>query len=122
MDTSKSNDERMKAFWDRSNSHWTRSLKGKSNEQMKQMVREFQNMGVVETYPGIADDPNFPSVMMVESLPEIEKPPVSKELVRVTVESKEVEPKTESERRLQRITDAGWESEEVANSFIDVDE
>ena len=115
MNTTLPREDRIDAFLNRE--HWTRQIKGKGSEAMKKMVKDFPKMGVIETYPGIPTDPDFPSVMMVESLSAFEQPLPLTKYVPVEVEPK---PMSESERRLRRFIDAGWESEEVANSFRDI--
>ncbi len=107
MDEHEPLENRINAFWTRK--HWTRQIKGKRPKPMYDMVTDFPIMGVVETYDGPRDDvgkANFPSTIMVESL---SKP-----------ESSCVEEESISDKRLQRFIDAGWESEEVANSFRDI--
>jgi hypothetical protein len=68
IDLSKSREEREAAFSRRA--EWTRLLGTRSTPpevQMMNMVQHFGNMGIVEVRPGVADDPLFPSVMMVEN-------------------------------------------------------
>ncbi|HEX6037323.1 LodA/GoxA family CTQ-dependent oxidase [Longimicrobium sp.] len=69
MDTRLSREERQAAFNRRE--LWTRLL-GKDSVtppqvQMMNMVKRFGDMGVVEVRPGVKDDPDFPSTMMVEN-------------------------------------------------------
>jgi len=68
IDTSKPLDVRIAAFYDRSN--WLRSLglKRPSLEQIRYMVDHFGELGVIEKRE-VPADPNFPSVMYVETLP-----------------------------------------------------
>ena len=50
---------------------WIRPLGATSyTDQINNMVRDISQMGVVETRPGPAGDPNFPSTIGVEELPE----------------------------------------------------
>jgi hypothetical protein len=58
--------QRLDAFGQRVN--WVRGLVGSAPEQMQQMVTEFHRMGVVEARPGVANDPELPAIMFVESL------------------------------------------------------
>lgn len=67
-DTTRPRQERILAFNQRA--MWYRGLKGDYIDQINQMVNEFGKLGVVEVREGIADDPEFPPQMMVESKPE----------------------------------------------------
>jgi hypothetical protein len=60
-------EERIAAYQERE--HWLRWLKGSAPEEMMQMIAEFGSMGIIEARPGIENDPDFPSIMLVESLP-----------------------------------------------------
>lgn len=51
--------------------HWVRSMTGSAPNQMLQMVEGFDRMGIVEMRPGIRNDPDFPAIMFVESLPAV---------------------------------------------------
>ena len=42
---------------------------GGYQQQINTMIRDFGKLGVVETRPGVPDDPDFPPVMRVESTP-----------------------------------------------------
>jgi len=64
MDTSKSLDERLNAFYHRT--AWYRYLYGGTFMQMNQMITEYVKQGFIEKRKGITDDPNFPEVMYVE--------------------------------------------------------
>jgi L-Lysine epsilon oxidase N-terminal/L-lysine epsilon oxidase C-terminal domain len=60
-------EDRMLAFNTRST--WVRVLTGSILDQVNQMVTDFSKLGVVERRPGPGNDPSFPSVMQVESIP-----------------------------------------------------
>jgi hypothetical protein len=47
---------------------WLRALKGTAPEVMMEMIAHFGAMGIVEARTGIADDPDFPAVIYVETL------------------------------------------------------
>lgn len=80
---------------------WLRSLKGSVATQMMEMIARFGEMGIVEAHPGVTDDPDIPSVIFVEGLPE-------KAVARnaMAVEAPETKPED------RRIAEAGWESRE----------
>lgn len=58
--------ERIEAF--KSRDHWVRFMKGSAPEQILQMVGDFSSIGIIEARPGVAGDPDFPEVMLVETL------------------------------------------------------
>jgi hypothetical protein len=67
-------------------SDWTRNLFQASTpwiEQLTNMVKSFDKMGIVEQRPGIPGDPNFPGEMFVETLvdviPQVMGPPAPPE-------------------------------------------
>lgn len=105
-------EERLAAFFRRV--HWTRPLKGTSLQQMTQMVHEFGKMGVVEAYPGVPDDPDFPATIFVESLAETAAPAAVRQPM---LAGAEPAARDEDAARRARIEEAGWESEEVAADF-----
>jgi hypothetical protein len=75
MEKDRSREERLAAYTQRAD--WVRSLTGSTSaEQMQQMVATFGDMGVVEMRPGIANDPDFPPMMGVESVGAAAKQPV----------------------------------------------
>lgn len=75
VDAAKPRDERIAAFGRRA--VWLRGLGRAYLKAIDRMVHEFGKLGVVEVRPGVADDPFFPEVMMVESTPGfIEKAPL----------------------------------------------
>jgi hypothetical protein len=79
MDTTKELGQRLQAFANRAN--WLQPLgldKGYTH-QINHMIHHFDEMGVVETRPGLPDDPHFPAVMDVEeSKPKREEKPLPK--------------------------------------------
>jgi len=120
IDSNKPRDQRVAAFWTRL--QWTRNLTGLAVEQMKQMVKDYSKMGILEERIGILNDPDLPSTMMVESLPPAEH------IIKETIEDREIKGEQASklsqkrfdsinERTNQLLQKAGWESEEVRNSF-----
>lgn len=60
--------ERVAAFA-RRDASWFRFLGATYRDQINGMVRDFGRMGVVETRPGPAGDPDLPAVILVESAP-----------------------------------------------------
>ena len=68
---------------------------------MLQMVGQFAAMGMIEARPGIANDPDLPAVMFVESLP-------PGQALRLADSGRA--PQT-------RLEEAGWDSEEQLESF-----
>jgi hypothetical protein len=110
MDERLPREQRIAAFNHRE--FWLRTLKGSVSEQMMQMIAEFGQMGIVEARPGIEDDPDFPAVMLVESLPEDRAQPLTAE--RLTARA---HPESERPRRKSRIEQAGWESAEQLEAF-----
>src|SRR5215469_5087152 len=69
MDPARPLADRIAAFNTRSD--WTRNLFHAATpyiEQLTNMVKSFDKMGVLERRPGIAGDPNFPGEMHVETL------------------------------------------------------
>jgi hypothetical protein len=72
MNTNLPRAQRLAAFKKRRS--WVRNMKGSASEQILQMVNEFGTPGVIEARPGLANDPDFPAIMYVESLPPALKP------------------------------------------------
>lgn len=64
MDTSKAREQRLASFHKRV--RWGRQVSGGFIEQAMQVVSDVSVLGVVEARPGIANDADFPSVMLVE--------------------------------------------------------
>lgn len=63
-DTTLDREERLAAFWQRSD--WDRTLGAGAQHQLQVMVEHFDRQGIVEVREGVADDPDFPPVMQVE--------------------------------------------------------
>jgi len=74
---------------------------------MMQMIAEFGKMGIVEEREGIKGDPDFPEVMLVESLPEEQARMLTAKAVA----------RIERPRRRSRLERAGWESPEQLEEF-----
>jgi hypothetical protein len=73
MDAERPVGERLAAFARRAS--WTRQLgRGSYVDQINGLVQNISQMGVVEERPGIPNDPLFPPVMEVESLPPATSP------------------------------------------------
>ena len=67
-------EQRRAAFSQRVN--WNAPLTGTTAEQMEQIVKIFDSMGLLEVRPGVEDDPDLPPTMMVASFgPKISPPP-----------------------------------------------
>lgn len=115
MNSTLPREERIAAFWKRE--RWWRNLEGDSAaKQMNQMVTDFSKMGVMELRQSPSDLSDFPPTLIVESMPPTQKkqipasPPSSrKEGIQ---ETKELDPHS------MRLQEAGWDSEEQVNSFI----
>lgn len=124
MDLTLSREERLAAFKRRE--HWVRSIRGSATSQIMQMIDDFGRMGVIEARPGIKDDPAFPQVMLVETLPARltrsaprsggdrslpgggrSRPP----------KADDPQPKTMGSSREEAYERAGWESREQLEEF-----
>ncbi len=106
MDESRSREERIAAFNHREN--WLRELlvgNVDAPEVMMRMVARFGELGIVEARPGIKNDPDFPEVMLVESLPKEREERLAAEAIE------------EPPRKKSRLEQAGWESHEQKESF-----
>lgn len=112
MNESLPREQRIAAYNNREN--WVRTLTGTAAEQMMQMIANFGKMGIVESRPGIQDDPDFPSVMMVESLPgevkQMLQARISERVGAMLRGEAPAEPRT-------RLEQAGWESVEQLEEF-----
>lgn len=100
MNTELPREQRIAAFQNRPS--WLRALHGSAPEQMLQMVAHFGRMGLIEARPGLRGDPDFPPVMLVESLP-----PQAAGLAL----------KAAAPGRQSRIQRAGWDSPEQLAEF-----
>lgn len=67
MNTALPHEQRIAAYNHRP--AWTRGLPAEPVAAMIDMVAHFHDMGIVEARPGFKDDPDFPEVLFVESLP-----------------------------------------------------
>jgi len=98
---------------------WTRNITGSAPQQIHQMVTDFSKMGIIEVREGFANDANFPTIMLVESLP-------------MGVVDKSLEmagsPRMGGARRARNlpgefndpISQAGWESPEQLEEFRNI--
>jgi len=102
MNTDMPRERRIAAYQTREG--WLRALRGSAPEQMMQMVAQFGRMGVIEARPGIEGDPDFPPVMLVESLP-------AETAQRWAADAAQRPP------RKSRLQQAGWESPEQLAEF-----
>jgi hypothetical protein len=104
-DTTRSLPERLAAFNNRES--WLRFLSGSPPEQMQQMIDNFGKQGILEVRTWEPDDPSFPAVMLVETLPSER---AEKMLADAAVSPTHTRKKT-------RLEKAGWESHEQLKSF-----
>ena len=74
-DLSLPREERVAAFTQRRS--WFTPLNSLGTEWGESLIGRFGTMGVIEARPGIADDPDIPAVVYVESLPSRETQPVA---------------------------------------------
>lgn len=114
MDESLPLGQRIAAFNNRL--QWLRALSGPAPEQMMQMVAHFGDMGIVEAREGIADDPNFPPVMFVESMPDDR----AGHIEALTAERRLKGLASAPEETPSRIEQAGWESAEQLEEFRNI--
>lgn len=101
IDESRPREERLSAYTRRAS--WYRAIDAGQPpiaERMERMVAHFGAQGLVESRPGVKDDPDFPPVILVESVP-------PKRLLAAAAPLPE--PTTDRERLLQL---AGWGDEE----------
>jgi len=110
MNTSLPKEERIAAFNNRL--QWLRHLSGPAPQQMLQMVASFGDMGIVEAQPGFKDDPDFPPVLFVESLPQEKDAALLKAAAAAATE-----PRVKEEEVPVHIRRAGWESAEQLEEF-----
>lgn len=100
-------EQRIAAFNNRES--WLRALTGSAPEEMMQMIAEFGKMGIVEVRDGIPDDPDFPAMMLVETLPEEKAKLLAAEFAEAL--------RLGRPRRKSRLERAGWESAEQLDEF-----
>ncbi|MEP7219633.1 MAG: LodA/GoxA family CTQ-dependent oxidase, partial [Bacteroidota bacterium] len=111
IDTTLPRETRVAAYNNREN--WLRALSGPAPQQMMEMIAEFGKMGIVEARPGVANDPDFPEMMMVECLPlEVAQALKAKASTRLLKAAPGAVPEEKS--LLER---AGWESAEQLEEF-----
>ncbi len=65
MDASRPREERIAAY--RNRQDWFRGFPRQAVPRMTEMVEVFAKLGIVETRNGIANDPDFPATMLVET-------------------------------------------------------
>ncbi|HMO29482.1 LodA/GoxA family CTQ-dependent oxidase [Enterovirga sp.] len=101
-DTSRSREDRLAAFWTRRD--WFRGFPESNVPRMNKMVEDYAKLGVVEVRPGIANDPDFPEVMLVETArrPPLAGPPLAG-----------LAPPAEAARSTGGAQLAGWSPEEL---------
>jgi L-lysine epsilon oxidase C-terminal domain len=88
---------------------WLRAIDGPVvADVMKRMIAEFGAMGIVEARPGIANDPDFPELMFVETLGASH---LKAEAVRIS------RLLAAPPHPLSRVERAGWASEEQLREF-----
>lgn len=97
--------ERLAAFQQRES--WFRPLSGSVVDQIYQMINAFDHMGTIEARPGVEDDPDLPPTMFVETFSR----PVAKPNRALAA------PAASSRRQNDRLTQAGWESQEQLDAF-----
>lgn len=115
IDDSLPRNVRVAAFNNRAN--WVRALTGPATAQMMQMVQDFWQMGIVEARPGVPNDPDFPAVIFVESMPEDRAKQVAVLTAQRTQLLRAAAPEPTPTEPASRIERAGWESEEQLEEF-----
>jgi len=110
IDLHEPRDRRLAAFTARM--VWGEPLKGSTAGQMEQMVRIFGDMGLVEVRDGVANDPEFPAMMMVASFGPGVRPPAPPAVAAAAAQL--AAPAEHPGRALRGLAlrEAGWESEE----------
>nr|MDQ5867884.1 hypothetical protein [Chloroflexota bacterium] len=117
MDTNRTREERIAAFRERAS--WFRVLQGGSLEQKDQMVRDFYKMGVVEVREGIADDPDFPPYIFVESRPDFPVEEISSRRNLVMLHMPAAQGGAAPGLMEEAVMSAGRPSEEVVAGYHD---
>jgi hypothetical protein len=105
IDTKRELPERLAAFNNRES--WVRFLRGTPPEQMQQMIDNFGKQGILEVRRWDPDDPQFPELMLVETLP----PELHAKML---ADAAAVPSHTRQKTRLEK---AGWESHEQMKAF-----
>jgi hypothetical protein len=65
LNTKLTREERLTAFNNRAS--WLRGLEGQQLQQIDEMITKFGTLGIVEAKKGVPNDPDFPTIMYVES-------------------------------------------------------
>jgi hypothetical protein len=118
-DPSITREQRLEAFHRRSS--WFRTIKTTDPRDLpgliEKAVTDFHHLGVIEARPGIANDPDFPSVMFVESRPVsvIDEKPKMVGLEAVAAEAMPLP--DENDPRSPDYIKAGFDSLEQAKAF-----
>lgn len=115
MDESCSREKRLAAFNRRQ--LWLRSLiadDAPAPTVMERMVKRFGELGILESRPGPKDDLDVPETLWVESLPAKEVEERCREAVRLLAAP------ADAPRRQERLSRAGWASEEQLQEFRDI--
>lgn len=111
IDTSRPREERLAAYSRRAS--WYRFIDDPNDPsgsasvapRMERMIATFGKQGIVERRDGVADDPDLPPVMFVETLPK------SRETSLLAAVAMVAPPIARSEKE-RRVIEAGWGSEE----------
>ena len=107
VDATLPREERIAAFSQRKN--WLRAIKdADAPTVMKRMISQFGQMGIVEVRPGVANDPDFPQFIFVETLAAGE---VKEAAARATALLAGLQ------RPLTNLEKAGWASHEQFLAF-----
>ncbi len=91
--------------------HWVRHWHGRPADQILQMVSGISRIGVIEARSGIRNDPDFPAVMFVETLPADMKSPTAGPLGQGT------RGVPASKGPVDPVQQAGWENLEQLEAF-----
>lgn len=110
--TQNSKENRLVAFNTRDS--WVRAMRGSPVDHMKQMIRDYGKIGVIEARPGIKGDPDFPEVMFVESLGVGTRSFAAPRVA--TARPRSFSAKSLPEK-LDPIKEAGWESKKQLEEF-----
>jgi len=121
MDDARPREERLKAF--RQRAAWMRALNQNYHKAMAQMIEDFGRLGVVETRPGVSEDPELPATMLVESTPEfadIHAIPVHRNLMMLHIDGMDIEDTAAIESAVAAAAEAtGRAEEEFTAGVID---
>ncbi len=114
-------DEERKAVF-RRREHWVRELKGSVEDQMKQMIKDYSAMGVVEARPAPDKQEGLPKVLLVESLPKEQASAERKRRRRRRAEATEAVPRAAFAAAAKSpeeiaIEEAGWKNRTEFEEF-----